>query len=643
MRDYVKFYGPTDMASGYELRKAENVIESFNAATEYTDVNRVIELYNIKLYFDNKMYIQSWDELTKNKYIDIVKQFSGVVGKFFSQVSGENIYEKYIALNIQYRYDFWEIVDYYGVHKRVTSEQFVAIIKKDHLLVYILPCQKIVRYFDGEIAKELTSNIEYAETVLDYYAVKHARIPRRKIYIPSKLTADNKKTILKNYIDWERANPNYLKLISNLKKSEDFFTDDRIRYAAYKKHDEYWRNETNTRNIVWHKYGTRVSFFDDSQERHDVSEHEENTVELAYGTSWIKENLDYPTLLNNFIYLFGFVDEQFRDQHLANPSELGVLERTFGVLGRNNYRTGMAYQVRRMFSVGQMAGYLKQLELNDIKLENIFKWFFESYLDEEFNAKGFQYFEPTEQSSWLEKILMLITQFDSVAKQFRVFIEDQEVDRNFFEFSSDHYKLSDTPSMISKKYIYPKSDRINTAMEMLYSDQSMLYYIDDENKYNNLPHMLLKRQMKVSEFSDYNQPQIDWLIKEGFAFLDDQRYVRIKTEVAYLLKDLFENGVISYHYYKEHLPFIAIQINDWLEAEDLESKQTLFTTPEQEFIDYLLNVQKYDNGPELRNKYAHGIFPADPKKQEADYIELLRLMVLIIIKINEEFCIMNPN
>jgi len=50
-----------------------------------------------------------------------------------------------------------------------------------------------------------------------------------------------------------------------------------------------------------------------------------------------------------------------------------------------------------------------------------------------------------------------------------------------------------------------------------------------------------------------------------------------------------------------------------------------------------------NNGPELRNKYAHGIFPVDPKKQEHDYIELLRIMVLIIIKINEEFCIMNPN
>lgn len=296
-----------------------------------------------------------------------------------------------------------------------------------------------------------------------------------------------------------------------------------------------------------------------------------------------------------------------------------------------------------MHAICRLTGYLKQLELNNIKLENIFKWFFETYLDDEFDAKGFQYFVPSEQASWLEKILVLITQFDSVIKQFRFYIEDKAVDRAFLEFSSDQYKLSDTPSMISKKYIYPKSERINSAMYMFYSDQSMLYYVDEENKYNNLPHMLIERQMKVSDFRDYDQPGIKWLLKEGFAVLDDQKYVRIKTEVAYLLKDLFQNGVISYFYYKEQIPFMLNQVNDWLEAGDLELKQTLFTIQEQAFIDYMLNVQKYDNGPELRNKYAHGIFPVDPKKQEQDYIELLRIMVLIIIKINEEFCIVNPN
>ena len=155
--------------------------------------------------------------------------------------------------------------------------------------------------------------------------------------------------------------------------------------------------------------------------------------------------------------------------------------------------------------------------------------------------------------------------------------------------------------------------------------------------------MLLERHMKVSDFEEYNQRDIKWLIKEGFALVDDQQYVKINTEVAYLLNDFFQNGVISYSYYKNRIPFMANQIDTWIELGDIESKQSLFTTQEQEFIDYMLNVQKYDNGPELRNKYAHGIFPVDPKKQEQDYIELLRIMVLIIIKINEEFCIVNPN
>ena len=239
MKDYVVFYGPTDGASGYELRNAEKVIQSFNTDTEYTDINRVIELYNIKQYFDNEMYLASWNESTKNKYIDIVKKFDSVIGKYFSRVLGENIYDFFKSINVHYRYDFWGIVDCFGVYRRITSEQFTAMIKKDHVLVYILHCPKIVRKFGNEIAKELTTNIEYAETVLNYYIAKHTRNPKRKVYIPSELTAENKKSILKNYIEWERANPNYLHLISTFKKSDDFATDDRIRYAAHTKFNEY--------------------------------------------------------------------------------------------------------------------------------------------------------------------------------------------------------------------------------------------------------------------------------------------------------------------------------------------------------------------------------------------------------------------
>ncbi|MBQ7968812.1 MAG: hypothetical protein IJ292_03225 [Clostridia bacterium] len=642
MIEYVKFYSVNDLASTDNLKMAVSVIESFDCNAEYTNVNNIVELYNIKQYFDNNVYLLSWDELTKTRYIRIVGQFNKVIGVFFSKIKGDNFLDYYNELDNQYNNDFWKLVEYYGVYKRLSSIEFSKIIKEKYILNNVLGCNEIVKCFGTEIAKELTENLEYAEMILDYYAVKHDNNPK-KLYIPRELTNENKISILQNYISWERSNPNYLHLISTFKRGDGLPTNDRIRYAAHKKHHEYWSNKENTKNTSWHKYGASIVFYDDSKEHsYPKTENDENVVEFFFGTSWIKDNLDYPTLLNNFIYMFEFVDEQFRYQHLANPSNLGVIERIFGVTGRNDYKTGIDYQIRKISSLAIMTGYLQQLEKFNIKLEDIFKWFFESYLPEEFGANGFSYFAPTDQASWVEKILLLISQFDSVLKQFKFYTEDKFVDRSFLQFSSDPHKLSSTPSMVSKKYVYPKSDRITTAMHLLYSDQSTTYYVDEKSKYKNLPHLLLSREMKVSDFLNYEQPRIEWLIKEGFAFLDEKDHVQINKEVAYLLMDLFYNGVVSYHYYRKKYPTIATKIKDWLETGDLVSKESLFTTQEQEFIDYVLNVQKYDNGPELRNKYAHGIFPLDPKKQEEDYLALLRIMVLIIIKINEEFCIINP-
>ena len=56
----------------------------------------------------------------------------------------------------------------------------------------------------------------------------------------------------------------------------------------------------------------------------------------------------------------------------------------------------------------------------------------------------------------------------------------------------------------------------------------------------------------------------------------------------------------------------------------------------------MMNNSKYGNGPALRNNYVHGTYSLSESKHEEDYMELLKIMVLIIIKINEEFCLMFP-
>lgn len=66
---------------------------------------------------------------------------------------------------------------------------------------------------------------------------------------------------------------------------------------------------------------------------------------------------------------------------------------------------------------------------------------------------------------------------------------------------------------------------------------------------------------------------------------------------------------------------------------------SLFSEPEQNYLNYELNKSAYSNGLDLRNKYAHSTYPAKEEIQVMDYMVLLKIMILIVTKINEEFCL----
>ena len=75
---------------------------------------------------------------------------------------------------------------------------------------------------------------------------------------------------------------------------------------------------------------------------------------------------------------------------------------------------------------------------------------------------------------------------------------------------------------------------------------------------------------------------------------------------------------------------------------DLCEGKTLFSIPEQQYLDFILNKSAYSDGLDLRNKYSHGTTSTNEAKHHENYLEFLKIMVLIIIKINEEFCLKFP-
>ena len=75
---------------------------------------------------------------------------------------------------------------------------------------------------------------------------------------------------------------------------------------------------------------------------------------------------------------------------------------------------------------------------------------------------------------------------------------------------------------------------------------------------------------------------------------------------------------------------------------DLRYESTLFSTPEQAYLNFQLNRSEFSNGLDLRNKYIHSSYSQDAQVQEQDYDRLLRIMALVVMKINEEFCLKYP-
>lgn len=70
-------------------------------------------------------------------------------------------------------------------------------------------------------------------------------------------------------------------------------------------------------------------------------------------------------------------------------------------------------------------------------------------------------------------------------------------------------------------------------------------------------------------------------------------------------------------------------------------ESSLLSKPEQEYINYTLNKSQFNNGLDLRNRYSH----TQPKSAENDktheynYMIFLRLLILFVIKINDDFCL----
>ncbi|SDC91590.1 hypothetical protein [Halanaerobium congolense] len=631
----IKFYSTNDLTLGYNLEHIEKLLKKCSNRRKELNINDMIELYNARKYFNKGIYLKKWSAEDIDKYKSAIDSYFGITAGFFKSINEDNFEFLYSQTNRNYKDDFWELIDKFKAYENISVEKFKEfMINLEIRLHEILRHKKIVKYFGEEIREIMINSDSATKILLDKYEIKHLS-KKSPLYLPAELTATDKKNIISSYIESPNPNLNYLRLITNIQSNEDRIkiSPKMIKKAKEKVKEQEEKLFDDNSGI---QTEIAVVFSENQDGAVDVN-FENNGIHAEYSLQWIKDNLDYPTFLNNFIYLFDYVDSQMRSTLVSKFYQMSVFERFGFISSKNAYKTGFAFNQKDILSLMQLKGYHNELLSLGIRLEEIIEWFFEEYLFNEFKANKFQLNMPSFNSNISEKCTTIMPAMESALNQFSLFVEEGEIDLELLWIRSEQLIYGNIPSMVNKKYVYGVGDEYNKATSFLFSDQVSLTYSEKtEQTYKNYFELLCNEKIKLDDYPEYYTKKVNWLLEQEYLKEDKSGNIILNNKsLIMILRDLYFNEVISYW----RLPKAEREIIDKLKQKNIvEFENTLFSRPEQEYINYLLNKSQFNNGLDLRNEYAHGQpNPNNEKKHKQNYFIFLRLFILVVIKINDDF------
>lgn len=623
--DGVKFYITNDLSFGGNLDLAISKLKELDLDKKFDDINEIIELYNIQLVL---RFLD--DEYKEKIQFDIKeKKIKTIIGKFFNKICDDNFFIVEKQVSNMYYDDFWILFCKYKIYKKISNKVFyVFLCDENTILSYIIKHKEIVQYYDDIMGKIL----RVSEQTTPILARKFLEKNKENYYLPKSLEKEEYEAIFQRYIDSDNANINILQLIFQAQSSKECPISDKLKLRAQKVYNDFWKMNTG----VSLEQAVEIHFKD--QEKIKDVKREGMKFKISYDKKWLEANLDYATILNNFTYLFEMFDANGRSTLVSIKSQISALERAFSIKGRKFYETGVAFRTSEMLSLAQMSMYYDFLKSKNIFLEDIFKWFFESYIKDEFGVKDFLFNLSSKDSTYVEKCRNLASEMEGILKQFRMYVKDRHIDRDLYEMSSEHMIISDIPSLIKNKYGYAKNKEVENMMYLLFSDQSGLGYTEKaKSKYKTLVQLLIHENMSIEDFNECHKGEIEWLEKNKCVLIENDNTIKLYQPKVYLLKQLYDKEVLCLQYLEDLKEDIATMVK----LNQLVVYDSLFCKPEIKYMNYVLNKSEYSNGLDLRNKYMHSTYSRDEDVQRQDYMKLLIVMLIVINKINEEFCILD--
>lgn len=635
----VYFYGPDDGAVGIFVPRVVELASKFEPGTAFGTATDALEHHNVQKYLEHRLLPSGLDEKAIQQLLQKVRPLRAAIAQFFSAIPEDNFEDVFASVDHQYHRDLLEVLGQVKAFERFDGPRMLGVLKETGVhIADMLESAKLVQAYGEEIRLEILASSRNAELIVRKYLESASR---RDLHLPVVFTPDDSRHVLEEYIDSEEANLNYVRLIANAKENARVGIDSKLKLRA-KRRAQKLNAALFTGNV-----GLRATYevaISGDQERPSIEERkqgEDSHWLYSYSRTWLDSTRDNSSILNNFQHLFGFADDQVLLGLPAFAADLGVFERMAGLAGLDEYKHGLAFDALDSVSLLQTQMYTLYLKKEGIDLERVLAWFFVEYLPKEFGIRNFSLRASGEGSSYLEKVRHLFAEIESVSAQFELYAENGEVDHELLNMRSDPVAYGGIPSLVQGKYVYAgDNDGFAAVLSLLFFDQSRIIYIDENLNAKDFVRLILQNSVRYADFHEYQVSAIDYLIDEGVIENFDGSIRFVNLEQIRVLHALFHKEAVSY--FRLTKPG-RVAVDDMLAKGWLVRRSTLLTDAEAAYFNYVLN-RTFSNGLNLRNQYLHGSQPFSDEDGAyyKDYLIALRLAVTLVIKMNDDVCLLHP-
>lgn len=623
----IKYYSRNDVMNPIIRDMAVKCyLDKYSTKTFYSfeNINDLLEFFNVLKYF--KDFNSKTLTNLKVNLEDLGKNFKCAVGRYFNNIKSEDELKEIIkSTDNQYRDDLILIFSQFSnVTKIFLTYDVIIFLCENSYLQFILDNKNFLYQHSHVLKSHLFSHVES----FPFYLSKNLVSSNSSF----NFTSEEFNSLVDKYIHFPKGKI-YLNSLDLILKNK--LLSKKIRYLVCKLKDDLIKERfsfTNIESVIKLVPQDEISKFETNES--------EASYCFSYDVKWLKKFIDFPSILNNFKYVFNLVDYNNRISFTSAP--LYRKKSIFEIFSCNKQKLNEFdsnkiwdnYFISYILKTRTYCIFLKDL---NVYLEDVIDWFFSDYIKNEFSIDNFivNIKAAKNLESYSDKIKLLLPEFESIFKQFEAYCEFNYVNHDYVSSSLSIGENSYPESLKTSEITYVEKNDTDDA-KIIFND---LFHEDYRLKgHKNLFDFLKKNKKGFDShlISDL-YPSFNLLLKNKLLLQGSSGKIFSETFKLLILEQAEDYGYLCYNFLND---VYQKDVNDLLNCNLLTSYNSFMSKQENDLFNFVFN-NKFSNNPlGLRNLYLHGNPSLNENEHESNYFISLTMMIVLVLKLNDAFTIM---